>query len=197
MRTFHPPLPLSELSLVSKLSLLMLPGLLVLCFCQCYCCHQHCQHDSRPLHHIQGHLNCRHCHHDVGRSRGNEHPWSICGPRVPLPKVKGMPESQAPTMTGGTRVVGPCHHFCLVPCSHGHHCSWDPGVVCSISPAATEFSRAVGLPAMGRGLGSWAPPLLFHQFHLFFMFQSTQMCGVFWHPDMLGRGSFFELWMFY
>lgn len=53
-------------------------------------------------------------------------------------------------------------HCCLLPC--GCRCSWDSGLMRSASPAVGGLSGAVGSFAMAKGLASWVPPLLFHQF---------------------------------
>lgn len=74
------------------------------------------------------------------------------------------------------------------------------GVVCTAFPADPGFSGASGSAAMARGPGLQAQPPLFPWFCLLYLFHpslNVQICGIIWHPGVLDRGAFFELWMFY
>ena len=63
--------------------------------------------------------------------------------------------------------------------------------MCTVSPAATTFPRAMVSAAMTRHC-----LLRFFWFHLLYIFQSTYLymyrCVELWHPSVLGRGTFVE-----
>ena len=72
--------------------------------------------------------------------------------------------------------------------------------MCGISPAAAGFSGAVGSGTMAGRPGivattsfSLGPPLLYVPTQSLL---DLHTCGSLWHPGVLGRETFVELWMF-
>ena len=70
------------------------------------------------------------------------------------------------------------------------------------SPATTSSSGSMWSDAAARELKLLAPQLLFPQFCSSFMLSihsplAAQMCGIFQHPGVLGRGTYFILCIFY
>ena len=86
----------------------------------------------------------------------------------------GVPDSRVPPQLEGWEHRF-CFHCCQVICDCGHCCGWEARVVCAASPAATRFSGAVGSAAAIRGSQLQAPPLLFLQFHLLYVFQFSHL----------------------
>ena len=101
--------------------------------------------------------------------------------------------------TSVTRGMRPLPPLPSIPCGCGRYCGQEAGVVCvASSGAATGFYGATSLAAWGSGITG--PTSAVAQVPLPLCFPvhppvDAQVCGIFQGPDVVGRGSFLELWL--